>query len=103
MDYSALMNDFAATLVRRGIARPHQIPPCTRAEVAEVQARQKVRLPESYRAFLLRMGRGAGSLLRGTHVFYPQVLDVRNGAEELLREDGHPFSLKPCDVILEAV
>lgn len=41
------------------------------------------------------MGWGAGHFLTGIDVFYPQVLRIREGAEELLDEDGSPFTLSP--------
>ncbi len=76
-----------------GYARRDEIRGCTPDEVAEIEARFGLPLPGMYRAFLLAMGRGAGRFLAGTHVFYPTVLELRQWAEELLRECGQPFAL----------
>ena len=91
------MNAVTQALIERmvgaGYALPDEIVGCTPEEVAGIEARFGLRLPRVYREFLLAMGRGAGRFLRGTDVFYPTVLELRQWAEELLEECGRPFAL----------
>ncbi len=80
-------------MVSAGYARTDEIRGCTPEEVAGIEARFGLRLPQVYREFLLAMGRGAGRFFRGTDVFYPTVFELRQWAEELLEECRQPFAL----------
>ena len=80
-------------MVGTGYARPDELLGCTPEEVARIEARFGLRLPRIYREFLLAMGRGAGRFFRGTDVFSPAVLELRQWAEELLEECGRPCAL----------
>lgn len=52
-----------------------------------------------YELFLKAMGRGAGKFFEGTDIFYPEILTIKRGAEELLREDEVPFCLSESDFV----
>lgn len=45
-------------------------------------------LPAYYAEFLARMGRSAGRFLRGTRVFYPEILGIKDDVFELFDECG---------------
>lgn len=95
----ALINSLAQRLVNAGIATLAQIRGCTSEEIEEVRSGANGRLPEAYEIFLRTMGRGAGRFLEGTDIFYPDTLSIRDGAEELLREDRAPFELSASDFV----
>jgi hypothetical protein len=87
------MRTFAQLLVETGLATPDQIRGCMEDEVLEIEEKFGVELPRSYRDFLLVMGKGAGSLFVGTDFFYPRLLEVREGADELLLETKSSFQI----------
>src|SRR5687767_6327753 len=74
---------------------------CTRAEVAEIEADQGVRLPAIYRQFLGLMGRDCGGLAPTTAIGYPSVLGMRDLALELFGE--HADGSLPGDAIVIAL
>lgn len=80
-------------IVSAGLAEPSQVVGCTQAEVAEVEVAAGGPLPGIYRLFLQRMGRSAGAFMRGTDVFYPEVLRLRRVANGLLQECGCKWQL----------
>jgi hypothetical protein len=90
---------FADKLVQLKIARPSEIVGCTPSEVQQVALDQGSPLPLRYAQFLSEMGRRAGEFLRGTDVFYPEVLRQRQDALELLIENESSLSL-PDDAIV---
>ena len=92
-DAAAVIEGVIRCLVHEGIADSWNIRGCDEAEVRTVEAKAGAPLPESYRQFLLRLGWSAGCLFRGTDMLYPSVLNLRDWAEELLREDGAGFCL----------
>jgi len=74
---------------------------CPRGQIDEIESSLGVRLPSSYRRFLARFGRddGASAALRGSDYYLPLLLDLRSGAEELLRESNSSFALHPQDFV----
>jgi len=90
----------ATQLIRTGRASRSELIPCSEQEVQELEELNGVRLPAIYRSFLLRMGRGAGEyFLSDLHAFYPDLLGLREDAEELLEEDKADFRL-PSDAFV---
>lgn len=98
-DYNETFDALIARCVTRGWARPSDIGGCTEEEIQLVADRQGVPLPPAYQAFLSRMGRRAGALMGGSDVFYSWPLGMREGALELLAENGDPFVL-PDDALV---
>jgi hypothetical protein len=88
-----LMND---------VLTPREQPQgCSDREIEEIMTDQKVdHLPQAYRCFLKRIGRGAGELLIGTDAFYPRLIGVKDAAIELLTEDGAPIQLSPDSLVI---
>jgi SMI1 / KNR4 family (SUKH-1) len=87
------MQQLALQIESGGLARPAEIAGCTQEEVSSLEKRFGIVLPEIYRDWLRVMGRGAGHYLEGSDAFYPGLLELRDAAGELLRENGQPFSL----------
>jgi hypothetical protein len=56
-------------------------------------------LPSSYVQFLKIAGRGAGRFLQGSDFAFPELLELRSWAEELLVEAGVEFRLRPEDFV----
>lgn len=60
-------------LLAIGFVNRSQFIPCSEAEIEDLETRNKVKLPESYKKFLRIMGKGAGNFLKsdGWEAFYP--------------------------------
>ncbi|HWJ61098.1 MAG TPA: SMI1/KNR4 family protein [Acidimicrobiales bacterium] len=69
-------------------------------EVDRVEAAHGLPLPAAYRAFLSVAGRRCGSVWVGTDAYFPELLDVRDGALALLAECGAVDLLGPDDVVI---
>jgi hypothetical protein len=86
-------------LIGAGLASRSTIHGINESEIAKVESVAGRSLPASYRRFLELAGREAGSFLRGSHFFFPEVLDLRAYAEELLAERRWPFRLATSDFV----
>ena len=80
------------------------VQPCTAEEVTRLEQQLGIPLPAAYREFLLWMGHGAGTLFRGSDIFYDDLFDdgqadMREAAVELLAENHVATSL-PQDAIV---
>lgn len=79
---------FGRELIESGFATGDSIIGCDSAEIAQIYsfAPEGFPIPDEYQAFLEHMGRKAGTLFRGTDLFYPQMLDAREAAEDISGE-----------------
>jgi hypothetical protein len=84
---------------KNGLAVCANMHGCSPEEIREVEGKFGVTLPAFYRCFLQKMGRRAGEFLVGSDVFYPQLLNLREYAEDLLRETRCSFSLGKEDFV----
>lgn len=74
---------------------------CSDSDIEAVMADQNVdRLPSAYVCFLRRIGRGAGRFLQGTDAFFPQIIGLKDAAEELFEENGVPISLEDNSLVI---
>lgn len=81
-------------LILLGMAVPEQVIGCSLMEIEELKLRQGVKhLPACYRGFLNVMGRMAGKWLGGTDAFYPEILELKDWAKELLAENESRIQL----------
>lgn len=88
------MNSIIENLSTRGI----KLIGCSPNEINEGQLLAKHRLPEFYLLFLTTFGKGAGDFMRGSHAYYPDVLELKEWANECLKENNLP--LLPDDVFV---
>jgi hypothetical protein len=86
-------------LYESGLAFPGDLKGCTEEEILSIEDHFQVRLPESYRDFLSLMGRSAGDFLVGSGYAFPEVLEFRKDAEELLRDRLPDFKLDAVDFV----
>jgi len=89
----------ATQLIRTGKASRSELIRCSGQEIQELEEACGMRVPEIYRSFLLRMGRGAGAFLSRDYFYYPSLLRLRADADELLTRDGAGFTL-PADAFV---
>lgn len=83
------VDQFADHLIACGLASPETLIGCTAAEVDELRASQHLdALPVQYEEFLLRMGKRAGDLLRGTDLRQPMMVELADELAELVGELG---------------
>jgi hypothetical protein len=59
-------------------------------ELKEFEEKVNVTLPKEYRDFLLLMGRSAGNYMKGSSVFYEQLLHLKEWTDELINENNLP-------------
>src|SRR5687768_10117032 len=67
-DIEKQFDAFVASLVATGVAAPTDLKGCSDADITLLERKYGVKLPASYRAYLKRMGRGAGRLFTHDHV-----------------------------------
>ncbi|WP_328661318.1 SMI1/KNR4 family protein [Nocardia salmonicida] len=88
---------FGRELIASGFATSDSIIGCDSAEIAQVHsvAPEGFPIPDEYQAFLEYMGKKAGTLFRGTDLFFPRMLDAIEAAEDVsgkgLTLDGRFF------------
>jgi hypothetical protein len=76
------------------MALPETIVGCTLEEIHMIKEQQQVLyLPPIYEEFLKTMGRKAGKWLEGSDCFYPDLLDIKHSAIDLLHENDDPYYL----------
>lgn len=68
------------------------------SKIDRIEENFNVRLPIVYRVFLSIMGKEAGQYMRGSSVFFNEIYLLRDGAEELLKENN--FRPLPKDVFV---
>ena len=64
-------------LLKIGFVDRSEFIPCSEAEIEDLETRNKIKLPESYKKFLRIMGKGAGNFLKSDawEAFYPDFND----------------------------
>jgi len=97
----SLIDLLIQNLVDLKVTKLSEISGCSSEEVMELQKRQGVVfIPEIYKEFLVKMGKGAGSFLQHVECFYPDLLHLKAEVKtEILREDRTIFRL-PEDVFV---
>ncbi len=63
-------------------------------EISNIEDYFNVSLPQNYKEFLRFIGKSGGEFLRGEDCFYDRIYELREYAEDLLKEDESDFELK---------
>lgn len=85
------VQEIATILENKGL----KLKGCSPKEINEIESFYGVKLPITYVNFLERMGKGAGTYLEGSSVFYDEIFELREWATELLSENN--FKSLPKD------
>jgi hypothetical protein len=95
------IDDIVKYLAEHGLAGREDLVPCTLEEIEEIRTAQELdRLPPQYESFLRIMGRKAGSLLRGTSIFYPSMVKYLDEMREFPEENEFADLVVPGSVLL---
>ncbi len=89
LNYQEVISSACQVLITAKVCTNDTILGCTPEQLADVERDFGRPLPAIYRAFLERMGCGAGRFYRGTHYFYPEIRGLNSAAVDLLRECGN--------------
>jgi hypothetical protein len=92
-DSRMVTDKLAKRIIHGGLCTWWSMHGCWNFEIKELERHFDIRLPEIYKSFLKKMGKGAGKFMRGTDFFYRHLFANRNAFEEVLASDGKPFSL----------
>lgn len=87
------------TLRQQSSAAATAVEGCDSAEIAKIESLAGGALPASYRRFLEVAGKKAGVALAGVDCTFPDLLELREGAEELLEESETDYTL-PAEVFV---
>lgn len=66
---------------------------CTEEEIIKLEEKVGLKLPETYKEFLLAVGHESGRLFQGTVVHYSNLIEIQKRAKELLEENNNPIAL----------
>jgi hypothetical protein len=81
------------------IMKKENVQGCTYEEIEEIERFYGLKLPASYRQWLLKYGRELGGEFVGSDCHYPVLLKLKVWAEELLNDCGKPFVLGKEDFV----
>ena len=70
------------------IFRGEELVPLNIEEIKTIEAFYDVKLPQTYKEFLLLMGKDAGKYMLGTSAFYGDIFELQEWGFELYRENG---------------
>lgn len=82
MDGLHSIKDIAAYLKGRG----ERLSPMNAAHIAYLQERFNCQFPAVYQQFLSLMGNGAGNYMKGSSVFSDEIVSLKTGTIELIKE-----------------
>lgn len=67
-----------------------RLEPMTIDEVKKIEQSYNINLPIVYKDFLMVMGKGAGNFMKGSSVFFNEILSLRSWSNEVLLENNMP-------------
>ena len=86
-----------AAITDGSTASPAQLRGLEDDVIRLIESDQPARLAAAYRLFLQLIGGGAGLFLRGSAVYYPEMLGLREEAGGLLSENKSAFAFAESD------
>lgn len=72
------------------LLRDLNVEGCRIDEIVDLEKELDMFLPEAYKEFLLWIGKDTNKFLQGSEVEYKHLVKIQGGANELLKENGHP-------------
>jgi hypothetical protein len=81
-------SEIRESLLQTGAVYADDLVGCSNAEIDAYFERVGVRLPASYREYLLAIGHGAGKFLLGTEALFRHLPVIQKEAESLLMDGG---------------
>ncbi|OPH51906.1 hypothetical protein BC351_34405 [Paenibacillus ferrarius] len=66
---------------------------CIEAEIKLLEQEMGIKLPESYRQYLLAVGHYSGRLFQGSDTSFSHLKEFQDEAKELIRENNNPVVL----------
>jgi hypothetical protein len=86
-------SELLSRIVELGLAKNEDIIGCTDDEILSLERDFNIKLPKSYRLFLMKMGKGAGRFIPDECLYY-NLFSSKSDAQELLLECGAPISIE---------
>src|SRR5690349_21627899 len=93
---------FAKRVLDSGLSTSWSMSGCSQGEIERLESKIDLKLPGEYKAFLRKMGHGAGRFMQGTDMFYSRLFDNRSAAEESLEREAFPFDLLPSRFVFSS-
>ena len=72
----------------------YKIKGINESQIEKIENYYKVRLPIDYKQFLRNLGADGGGFMIGSDCFYDTIFNLREYAEELLKDDNSNFILE---------
>ncbi|MBC6419526.1 MAG: SMI1/KNR4 family protein [Prochloron sp. SP5CPC1] len=89
----SILSKFQNQLLETALASSEEIQGCSAEEIEVIESKFKLQLPATYKDFLRICGHRAEKFYAGTDMFYPDILELRAYAENLLKENEVDFQL----------
>jgi len=80
------------TLVDNHLATPDVIAPCTPEDISAIESKYFVKLPRTYKDFLLAVGRSSNKIFSDVILMYPAICDVDDVIKSTLGDFQPPSS-----------
>ncbi|MET1081251.1 MAG: SMI1/KNR4 family protein [Pseudomonas sp.] len=84
---------FIDKLIAAGLNQERPIAGISEKEILDLERKENVTLPGSYRQFLEECGRSAGLFQRDADFFYPAIRKLKEELKEMLKEERLEFDL----------
>ena len=97
-----MKSEFILTLSRELSNRNFYPAGCSKKEIENLEIYAKHSLPETYKDFMISMGRNGGNYLDDINSTYGKVFDNRDIATELLKEDESDFRISETDFVFSS-
>ncbi len=94
--------DFMQEVISTGLANPSEFIGCSQTDLSKLEQTMGIKLPQVYRDFSTTMGRGAGSLHKGTDFLYESLFHLKDDFAYVLREDNCSHFLQPDVFVFSA-
>lgn len=85
---SLSMDQLEQLLLESGMAAPQDIAGYSAVEIDEIEKRLAITFPESYRGFLMRIGRSASHVFPSEFLTFPLVDEYRDSAYRMFESGG---------------